>query len=619
MADIIRAKKSNYFVWALLVLLIIGLAGFGIRSVGGRLTTIGRVGDEEIPIDAFARILTRQMRDLSQRMGAPVGADQIRALGIDRSAIEEVTALAALTNEAKRLGISVSDERLARAITENPAFRGADGAFSKAAYEFVLEQNGLKPAEYEALLRDDLVRGLLQITVTDGIAPPDTAARAILAYLGEKRDVTLVILDESALPEPLPEPDEATLRAWYEAHKDAYRAPEKKRISYIWLSPEMLKDEVTVSEEEIRAAYDARADQFNKPERRVVERLVFKDRASAEKAKAALEAGERSFEDLVRAQGFSMKDVSLGEITRAGLDEKVADAVFAASEGAVVGPIEGPLGPALYRVTAILPRVETPLARVHDKLAEEIALEKARDRISEEMTPIEDLLAAGATLEEVARETPAALGTIDFTGRESEGIAAYNAFREKAIAVTRDDFPEIGELEDGGLFAIRLDEVIPPAPIPFEKVRDRVRADWRKAEVEKRLAPVAEEVRAALEKGGSAATIGRGKVLELTNLARGQPVPDAPPALPERIFALEAPGAVDSLPAEGAVYLVRLDRIIPFDPSTEENRRNMQDAREAIRLRVAQDAFTLFTDAARARAGISLDQRAIDAVISSIR
>ncbi len=619
MADIIRAKKSNYFVWVLLVLLIIGLAGFGIRSVGGRLTTIGKVGDEEIPIDAFARVLTRQMRDLSRRMGAPVGADQIRALGIDRSAIEEVTALAALANEARRLGISVSDARLARAITENPAFRGADGAFSKASYEFVLEQNGLKPAEYEALLRDDLVRGLLQIVVTDGIAPSDTAARAILAYLGEKRDATLVILDETALPEPLPEPDDATLRAWYEAHKDAYRAPERKRISYIRLSPEMLKDEVTVSEEEIRAAYDARADEFNKPERRVLERLVFRDRTAAEKAKAALDAGKTSFEDLVRAQGFSMKDVSLGETTRATLDPKVAEAVFAAPEGAVVGPIEGPLGPALYRITAILPKVETPLAQVHDRLAEEIALEKARARIGEELTPIEDLLAAGATLEEVAGETPATFGTIDFTGSEREGIAADNAFREKAIAVTRDDFPELGELEDGGLFALRLDEVVPPSPIPFEKVKDRVRADWRRAEIEKRLAPVAEEVRKTLEKGGPAAALDRGKVVELANLARGQPVPDAPPVLPERIFALEAPGAVDSLPAEGAIYLVRLDRVIPFDPETEENRRNLKDAREAIRLRIAQDAFTLFTDAARSHAGISLDQRAIDAVIASIR
>ena len=35
------------------------------------------------------------------------------------------------------------------------------------------------------------------------------------------------------------------------------------------------------------------------------------------------------------------------------------------------------------------------------------------------------------------------------------------------------DFPEAIVLEDGGVVALRLDEVVPAAPIPFDEARER--------------------------------------------------------------------------------------------------------------------------------------------------
>ena len=46
-----------------------------------------------------------------------------------------------------------------------------------------------------------------------------------------------------------------------------------------------------------------------------------------------------------------------------------------------------------------------------------------------------------------------------------------------AQSVTADDYPEIEQLDDGGIFAIRLDEVIPPALRPLDEVREAVAAD----------------------------------------------------------------------------------------------------------------------------------------------
>ena len=56
------------------------------------------------------------------------------------------------------------------------------------------------------------------------------------------------------------------------------------------LTPEMLEDSVTLDEAALRDLYQQRIDEFRQPERRMVERLVFGDEASAQAAPDRLDA-----------------------------------------------------------------------------------------------------------------------------------------------------------------------------------------------------------------------------------------------------------------------------------------------------------------------------------------
>src|SRR5690606_18318589 len=102
--------------------------------------------------------------------------------------------------------------------------------------------------------------------------------------------------------------------------------------------------------------------------------------------------------------------------------------------------------------------------------------DQARRQIERMEGDIEDLLASGAGLEELADETPMELGTITLDAGSAEGPAAYDAFREAAMAAVEGDFPEMHRLGDGGVFALRLDEVRPAALRPLAEVRDEVAA-----------------------------------------------------------------------------------------------------------------------------------------------
>ena len=73
----------------------------------------------------------------------------------------------------------------------------------------------------------------------------------------------------------LPEPSDADLQAHYDASPELYTSLETRVLRYVWLTPDMIQDDMPVDEDELRAEYDARIDEFVQAERRLIERLVF--------------------------------------------------------------------------------------------------------------------------------------------------------------------------------------------------------------------------------------------------------------------------------------------------------------------------------------------------------
>ncbi|EYD77901.1 Peptidyl-prolyl cis-trans isomerase ppiD [Rubellimicrobium mesophilum DSM 19309] len=114
----------------------------------------------------------------------------------------------------------------------------------------------------------------------------------------------------------LPQPTEEELRAYYDAHPDQFTAPEVRQVSYAWLTPEMIQGKMTVDDQEVRALYDERIGQFVQEERRLVERLVYPSEEEAQAAKARLDSGAASFEDLVAERGLQLSDIDLGMCPR---------------------------------------------------------------------------------------------------------------------------------------------------------------------------------------------------------------------------------------------------------------------------------------------------------------
>ena len=611
--DTPRKKKGgrSLVVWVLVAMLIAGLSGFGVENFGGATAKIGRVGEIEIEANDYAREMQGQINTLTRQFGAPVSMADARSFGVDRQVLAGLVNRAALDNEAARLGLSVGDATVAAELGKISAFQGISGTFDREAYAMTLQQNGTNEAAFEANLRRDVARALLTGAVAGGVVSPAPLTDTLVAYAGEKRGFSLLVLDDTALDAPLAAPTPAEVQAHYDANIATYTRPEAKRVEYAALLPETLAATMEVPEDEVQKAYDARLSEFMIPEKRLVERLVYPDEAAALAAKARLDQGT-SFDDLVAERGLTLEDVDLGDVTREEL-EGAADAVFALTEPGTVGPLPSALGPALYRMNAILAAQETTLDAARPELLQILQTEAAARAIADKVEAIDDALAGGATLQDLSTEFGMTLASTDYAAgaEDNDAITGYTAFRSAADALAEGDFPEAILLEDGGLVAMQLVEILPPSPVPLDKITEKVAEATRAEALARALAAKAAAAKTAVEAGATLES--QGTVTAVAPTDRQATLDVGPAVVLETAFQMQ-PGEIRVIEAGSFVALLRLDSITAAEVTSEEGQ-EMQDAiRQNLDRSIAEDMAALFTATVGQQAGIALDQAVIDAV-----
>lgn len=609
-----KRKGASVVVWMLMGMLVLGLGGFGLTNYGTGVNSIGTVGKRDIDVNTYARALQQELSAFSAQIGQPVPMQQAIAMGLDRQVRQQLVVSAALDNEADRIGLSVGDARVAQELTAMAAFQGAAGRFDRETYRYALERNNLSEVAFETGLREDLARALLQGAVAGGFVAPPVLTDTLYAYIAERRGVTVLRLDEADLETPPAAPTDEDLRAHYDANIADFTRPEARRITYAALLPADLAADMPIDEAALRALYDARIDEFVQPERRLVERLIFPSEADAKAAKDRLDAGE-TFETLVAERGLALSDIDMGDVAAADLGT-AGPAVFALGAPGVVGPLMSDLGPALFRMNAVLAAQETTFEAARDDLLVEYQQDAARRAIGDLIEKIDDALAGGATLEELATEKHMTLTTFDYSPESDDPITGYPAFREAAAAAAIGDFVEATPLDDGGVVALRLDALIPATPIPFDEARAAVTESWHAAAVTRALSARADEIMQAVKDGASLGAYG---ILSVTpEIARDGFIENTPDGLMQTVFAMTE-GEMRVIEGPGYTGLVRLDRIQPAEASGEaaDALKSAIDAQAEQAL--AQDAFTLFSAALIAEAGIYLDETAISAVHAQLQ
>ena len=490
MLEALRRGTGSWLVKALLALLILSFAAWGIGDIfrGGGDAAVAKVGDTHITANQFSAAFQRQLRRF-QESGSPITSDEARAFGLDKQVLSTLVARILLDQHTRDLGLSVSEQRFSAEVRKNPVFHDAFGKYDKFRLRQVLAATGLSEKEFIASMQSDMRRTQLLDLIELVDLVPDTLVNNLYRHENELRTAQLVILPYESAKTGAPTED--TLAKFHEERANEFTAPEYRTVSYLSLAPQDLTDEVQVSDDQLREEYEGRQAEFVIPEKRSVDQILLGNEGAAQAAYTRLQEGAGFAEVAMDAAELSVTDTDLGVLTsNEFLTEELAASAFALEKNGISAPVQSDLGWHMFRVREITPGNVRTFEDVKGELSEQLRLVLATDALYDFANDLDDELAGGATLEEVAQTLSlkfSTAGPFDRQGRNQAGtkdaaLPTDSIFFDSAFSSEEGLDSGLLETPDGKYYVLRVDSVVPSALRPLSSVRSDLIAQWQQAE-----------------------------------------------------------------------------------------------------------------------------------------
>jgi len=591
-------KHLKIILWAVVavfILLVFVDWGTGRQGSRGSGDYAVKVGDRVISQREFMDEMRRNEQQYRNLYGDQW--EQVRKqLNLASQTAQEFIERSLQLDEARRLGLRVSEKELRDEILSYPAFQREGGGFvGQAGYRRILAANQMTPELFESKVKEDLLLRKLRELVQQGIYVSDAEVEDRVRQTREVADFDAIEVRYEPLMAEVKVPDDE-VAAYYNDHPDEFRRDEQRSIRYLLVDTARLRRLLPVDDSEIQSYYDQHRSDFMEEEKAHAAHILFRipPDATAEqrnqiklKAESVAEMARKGadFAELAKKYsedpGSKDKGGDLGWFARGRMVKEFEDAVFGHKPGEIVGPVESQFGEHVIKVEGFQPARQRPLEEVRDqvrfKLLEGRATAEAESRARALYDKLrEDKPETDEAWQQIADSDEALTLNLSPPVSEDESVPGLGDDTQLTAAIFAAKPGEIGapRATSRGWIVWQLKDVKPAGVPPLEEVRSQVaQMLTRRKAVAKAMEKAA--ALAAFWRDGSdpeklAAQVGA-SVVKARDHRRATAVPGgigAVAALDDAVFAAadnEVVGPVE-LPERGAV-IAKVERVVRVDPA----------------------------------------------------
>jgi peptidyl-prolyl cis-trans isomerase D len=344
--------------------------------------------------------LDTAFRQAVERMQAQMPGVDVKLFDTPEARNETLDSLvreSVLTAAVTRGNIVVPDQRLQRLFVSDPNYaqlRKPDGSINKD----ILTAQGLSPAQFEAMLRQELAMRQVLSVISETSGVSKTPIEQSLKSLLQQREIQVQRFDVKSYLARI-QPSEAEVEAFYKAHTSQFQAPDEATIQYAVLDLDALKKQVTVSDDDLKKYYDQNASRYTVPEERRASHIliaVAKDAAPDVRAKAKAKAeailaevrkNPSQFEALAKKNsddpGSAQNGGDLDFFGRGAMVKSFEDAAFSMKPGDISGLVESDFGYHIIKLTAVRGGERKPFEAVRSEIQDEVTKQLAQQKFAE--------------------------------------------------------------------------------------------------------------------------------------------------------------------------------------------------------------------------------------------
>jgi peptidyl-prolyl cis-trans isomerase D len=511
MLQSMRHLAQNWLFKGLMLLLIVSFGIWGIGDIfrGNPLhSTVAKTGKVTIAVEELNHEFEQTLQRARQMFGPDLTPQQAKQIGLMDSALNALIERAQVDQDIKRLGIAVNDKTVLEQLASMPQFRNKDGSLNKDQLRQALQNARVSEGEFLRQERQDMARHQL-IDIFNSERPmPQNIVDLVYQARGQKRVFDVITLRNDSVGD-VAAPDDKALHDFYDANGKLFTAPEHRAITIARLSTDDIAKDVSISDDAVAKQYEAKKSELSLPERRDIVQVVLQSEAKAK----ALASAARSGGLASAAKKAGYEAIPINKTDEKSILPELAQPVFGMKEGDIAQPVQSNLGWHVVQLTKIYPAGTPKLEDVKDQLRADMQRDQAIDGATKLVNKLDDELAAGHALEDIADGMKMRLikiPAIDGNGKAPDGkdppeLPYKEDVLKAAFGQNAGETSPVMDDKNGNYYVVRTDDVTPSAVRPFDQVKNDVIAAWKAQEQAKQAAVEADKMVKALQ-GGQATT-----------------------------------------------------------------------------------------------------------------
>jgi peptidyl-prolyl cis-trans isomerase D len=577
MLDRMRRHKG-WLKWSLAIVIlafvVLYIPSFLSSDVAGNNDVVASVEGRDITVGRFRQAYQRQMQAYRAQFGGNVDERMLKQLGIDQrivqQMIEEETALA----EASKLGIAATDEEVRARISTMPGLQENGQFIGEQRYRQLLQMQNppLTAKDFEDQIRRGITMEKLRAALTNWISVSDKEVEDEFRRRNEKVKLAVVSFPADKFREGL-EATDAELTAYYDAHKNELKIPEKRKVKYALVDMQAIRNKTTVSPEDIQRSYEDNEKQYSTPEQVRASHILLKtdgkDDAAVKKQAEELLAKVKSGADFAKlATQYSEDDASkvkggdLDFFSKGQMVPEFDKNAFSMKPGDISDLVKTQFGYHIIKVTDKKPATKKSLDEVRAQIEDQLKWERAQAEAQRVADDVAGKMKTPADFDGYAKGRGLTVGESTPFSREEPiaGLGMAPAVAERAFEMKDGEVSEPVRTQQGFAFITvtgRQDAYVPK----LEEVKAKVREEVLKKKAVDVARQKAASVGAQMKTGDfTAAAKAAGLEVKTTEfIARGAAIPDigASPAVDAIAFTLQPNQVSDPIVTDNGTVIVK--------------------------------------------------------------
>lgn len=389
MMDNLRAASNHFALKIILSLIIVSfvLTGVGGYMFRGSHQYVAKVGEQEITprqLQMAIQSARNEMRKEFEEQGQISNFDKLMndEVFVKRQAYQILSELineSLISQYAKKLNITISDEQVKTSIRTDKIFQNEKGQFDNNLYRTFLMRNNLSGEWFAENIRKELEKSQVKVIFsgTDFVTPEELDAQA--ALLLQKRNIRIANVDLNKLIEKQTVTDEE-LASTYQQNKQHFVIPERYKVAYVELDAVNIQASQHVSDDEVKAYYEANKNQFLQSARYNFSVIQVKTRQEADALTEQLKNGgdfaslakEKSADTISAAKGGELGWFDLSNMSNEMVAAKLQ------KEGEISAPIEMDSTYLIFKLNQVEPSKLKTLDQVAKNIKQQLTTEGAR-------------------------------------------------------------------------------------------------------------------------------------------------------------------------------------------------------------------------------------------------